>query len=153
MSYEAQAAIEMEMISRITFESYPYDLKPMGPPIHWGVEDALPEIKSSYEIVLQPLLTSIVKDVQENKPLSMIGSTFHRSLARIVGDVSHLISESTGMKEVALSGGCFQNRLLLRMSVEELRKHGLHPLLHHHVPTNDGGLSLGQAVIGHFVLK
>jgi hydrogenase maturation protein HypF len=57
------------------------------------------------------------------------------------------------LKEVALSGGCFQNRLLLKMAVEELRKHGLRPFHHRHVPTNDGGISLGQAAIGHYALE
>ena len=95
----------------------------------------------------------MVEEVRQKKSLSEIGSKFHRTLARIVGEVSALISEDTGLKEVALSGGCFQNRLLLKMAVEELRKHGLHPLHHHHVPTNDGGISLGQAAIGHFALK
>ena len=71
----------------------------------------------------------------------------------MVGEVSSRISEETGLTEVVLSGGCFQNRLLLKLTVEELRKHHLRPLLHRQVPANDGGISLGQAAIGHFALK
>jgi len=95
----------------------------------------------------------MVEDVLQKKSLADIGSKFHRSLARIVAEVSALISEEAGLKDVALSGGCFQNRLLLKMAIEELRKRGLRPLYHHHAPTNDGGISLGQAAIGHFALK
>ena len=153
VSYEAQAAIELEMVCRDTSESYPYDLRSVEQSIHWGEATRLPAVRSSTEIALKPLLASIVEDVQQNKSLSEIGSKFHRSLARIVGEVSHLISESAGLKEVALSGGCFQNRRLLKMAVEELRKHGLRPLVHTHAPTNDGGVSLGQAAIGHFALE
>ena len=153
VTYEAQAAIEMEMVCQNTSESYPYDLRSTGPSIQWGKGGELPATPSSYEIVLKPMLISMVEDVQQNKSLSEIGSKFHRGLARIVGDTSHLVSEMTGLKKVALSGGCFQNRLLLGMAVEELRRHGLHPLLHHHAPANDGGISLGQAAIGHFALN
>jgi hydrogenase maturation protein HypF len=54
--------------------------------------------------------------------------------------------------KVALSGGCFQNRLLLRTTLEELQGRGLSPLVHHSIPANDGCISLGQAAIGHFML-
>ena len=153
VTYEAQAAIEMEMGCRNTSESYPYELRPTSESIHWGEAGRLPTVRSSAEVGLKPLLTSMVEDVRQKKTLSEIGSKFHRTLARIVGEVSALISEDTGLKEVALSGGCFQNRLLLKMAVEELRKHGLRPLHHRHVPANDGGISLGQAAIGHFALE
>ncbi|MEI9477762.1 MAG: carbamoyltransferase HypF, partial [Deltaproteobacteria bacterium] len=143
VTYEAQAAIEMERVCRNTSESYPYELRPTAESIHWGEAGGLPTVRSSAEVGLTPLLTSMVEDVRQKKSLSAIGSKFHRTLARIVGEVSALISEGTGLKEVALSGGCFQNRLLLKMAAEELRKHGLRPLHHRHVPANDGGICLG----------
>jgi len=71
----------------------------------------------------------------------------------MAGEVSRHIAQSTGLTKVALSGGCFQNRLLVKLTVEELRKHHLKPLLHRQVPSNDGGISLGQAGIGSFALK
>jgi hydrogenase maturation protein HypF len=152
-TYEAQAAIEMEMVSRDTSESYPYELRPASESIRWGETGGLPPVRSVLEVGLKPLLASVVEDVLAQKLLSDIGSRFHRSLARIVGEVSALISEEAGLKDVALSGGCFQNRLLLKMAVEELRKRGLRPLHHRNAPTNDGGIALGQAAIGHFALK
>jgi len=153
VTYEAQAAIEMELVCRDTNASYSYDLRSKTPSLTWGDVKALPMIGSSYEIGLKPMLESIVEEVETGKSLADIGGKFHRSLAKIVGEAAQLISEKTALRKVALSGGCFQNRLLLRMTIEELRKQGLYPLLHRNVPTNDGGISLGQAAIGHFILK
>jgi hydrogenase maturation protein HypF len=153
VTYEAQAAIEMEMVCRNTSEFYPYQLRPVSESVHWGETGGLPPARSALEVGLEPLLASVVEDVLREKTLSEIGSKFHRSVARIVGEVSAFISEEAGLKDIALSGGCFQNRLLLSMAVEELRKRGLQPLLHRNAPTNDGGISLGQAVIGHFSLR
>ena len=153
ITYEAQAAIEMEMLCNETRQTYPYELKFKDQHLTWGHINHLPPVSSACEIGLKPLFESIVEDVQSGKSLSQVGSRFHRTLARMIGEVCQLISEKTALRIVALSGGCFQNRLLLRMTLEELKKQGLHPLVHHQIPTNDGGLSLGQAAIGHFALS
>ncbi len=152
-TYEAQAAIEMEMASGMTNDSYPYDLRSKHTPWSWGRLEELPRCDSSFEIVLKPLFRAIVDEVRSGKTFSEIGGKFHRTLARIIGEVSGIISRMTGLRRVALSGGCFQNRLLLRMTLEELRKQGLEPITHHLVPANDGCISLGQAAIGHFALR
>ena len=153
VTYEAQAAIEMEMISREPSESYPYDLYPDQKAMAWGDVKELPGVGTSYEIGLKVLIKSVVDDLREGKSFREIGGKFHRTLATIIAEVSQIISQNTGLEKVALSGGCFQNRLLLRMTIEELTKRRLHPLLHHNVPSNDGCISLGQAAIGHFALK
>ena len=72
---------------------------------------------------------------------------FHRTMATLIVDMCHRIRGDTGLETVALSGGCFQNRLLFGQTVAGLRESGFRVLVHHQVPTNDGGLSLGQAVI------
>ena len=153
VTYEGQAAIEMEMVSRDTPESYPFDLHADPQTMTWGNVNELPGPKTSFRIGLKPLLQSLIGEVQSGKSLSEIGGIFHRTLAVMISELSQKISGMTGLRKVALSGGCFQNRLLLRMTVEELRGHGLDPLLHHDVPANDGCISLGQAAIGHFALK
>jgi hydrogenase maturation protein HypF len=61
------------------------------------------------------------------------------------------LRRDTGISTVVLSGGVFQNHLLFRLSVAALEREGFQALTHRLVPTNDGGLSLGQAVVGHFV--
>jgi hydrogenase maturation protein HypF len=152
-TYEAQAAIEMEMVSDETEQSYPFQLVSNHEFQTWGNGKKLPGMKTSYEVDLKPLIESIVHEVQAAESFSQIGGKFHRTLARMIAEVSQTISEATSIKGVALSGGCFQNRLLLRMTVEELQKRRLSPLLHHNVTSNDGCISLGQAAIGHFALK
>jgi hydrogenase maturation protein HypF len=75
---------------------------------------------------------------------------FHLTTAELIQVMCERIAEDTGLRTVALSGGCFQNRLLLSLAVPRLRERGFRVLLHRQVPCNDGGISLGQAVIANF---
>ncbi len=153
VTYEAQAAIEMEMASRADErEGYGYFFRYADPQC-WGDTSALPPIGAACEVALKPLLAGAVRDVQAGRTLGEVGGRFHRTLAALIADVCSLLAQSTGIRAVALSGGCFQNRLLLAQAVGEMRGRGLQVLLHRQVPTNDGGVSLGQAAIGHFVLE
>jgi hydrogenase maturation protein HypF len=68
----------------------------------------------------------------------------------MICEMCQLIARSTGIKQVALSGGVFQNRLLLRKAVPLLESADFSVLTHKQVPCNDGGISLGQAVIANF---
>ncbi|TVT31150.1 carbamoyltransferase HypF, partial [Amycolatopsis rhizosphaerae] len=72
---------------------------------------------------------------------------FHRGVVRLITEACQALRETTGVGTVALSGGVFQNLLLLRGSVDTLTEAGFRVLTHSRVPCNDGGLSLGQAVI------
>ncbi len=153
VTYEAQAAIEMEMVSHAgESEGYGYFFR-RAEPLHWGDTAALPPLACAFEVALKPLLAGVVRDVQAGRTLPEVGSRFHRTLAAMIADTCSLLAQSTGLTVVALSGGCFQNRLLLEQAVGELRRRGLEVLLHRQVPTNDGGVSLGQAAIGHFALE
>jgi len=71
----------------------------------------------------------------------------------MVTDVCCRISKRTGISRVALSGGVFQNRLLLKITLDALDKAGLGVISHQWVPTNDGCISLGQAVIANFITE
>lgn len=73
---------------------------------------------------------------------------FHRRLAGQIAGAVQAAWEQTGLIAVALSGGVFQNRLLLELTVELLEQMNFHVLTHHLVPPNDGGIALGQAVYG-----
>ncbi|MGD8490501.1 MAG: hypothetical protein PVI68_15930, partial [Anaerolineae bacterium] len=75
---------------------------------------------------------------------------FHRTLAALLVVVCERLAADGGPRTVALSGGCFQNRLLLALAVPALERAGFRVLLHRQVPCNDGGVSLGQAVLAHF---
>jgi hydrogenase maturation protein HypF len=79
---------------------------------------------------------------------SAIAADFHVTLAEMVVAAAVQARARTGLDVAALSGGVFQNRLLLRLTRARLRAAGFEVLTHQQAPANDGGLSLGQAVIG-----
>ena len=74
-------------------------------------------------------------------------------MAQIIAEMCTTIAKESGTNEVVLSGGVFQNRLLLKLATSALQEEGLSVLTHHLVPCNDGGISLGQAVIANFALE
>ncbi|NLE99660.1 MAG: carbamoyltransferase HypF, partial [Anaerolineales bacterium] len=82
-----------------------------------------------------------------------IALRFHITMAETICATCAQIAQETGLNAVALGGGCFQNRLLLALTVPRLREKGLRVLLHRQVPCNDGGISLGQAAIAHAALE
>jgi hydrogenase maturation protein HypF len=143
VSYEAQAAIELEMVAEVARFSrsakiYPFEIVE---------QNGLRVIK------LAKLIAAIVKDVRAGVPTSRISLKFHRTIAQIVTETCLSISSETGIKLVALSGGVFQNRLLVRLVVESLAAERFKVLTHHDVPCNDGCISLGQAVVANFALS
>jgi len=137
IDYEAQAAIELEMLAADTMnaEAYPFVI---------NVEDGVGVVR------LRDLWLSLVSDVTNKVPPSLISLKFHKTIAEITAEVCRLISKDVGIKRVALSGGVFQNRLLLKLTSAALQKEGFDVLTHRLVPPNDGGVSLGQAVIANF---
>jgi hydrogenase maturation protein HypF len=145
-SYEAQAAIELEMRGSGELgnwgiggerepESYPFAVRADG---------------GRDTVRLKELLAALVEEWESGVPVQRIAMRFHHTIARMTVEVCQRISGDTGLRTVALSGGCFQNQLLLALTVPTLRQAGFHVLLHRQVPCNDGGLSLGQAAIAHF---
>jgi hydrogenase maturation protein HypF len=78
---------------------------------------------------------------RRGEPVARLAAVFHNSVAQAVVEACR----ETGLRQVALSGGCFQNRRLLESCFERLSAAGLRPYANEQVPANDGGLSLGQA--------
>lgn len=133
-TYEGQAAIELEM--RATAASAPYT---------FTIEDGNP-----FQIDPRPMLEAIVNERIAGVDIGEISARFHLTVAHIVVEACERLRQSTGHGRVCLSGGTFQNLRLLTHAVNFLRERGFEVFVHHRVPTNDGGLSLGQAVIaGH----
>ncbi|MGE5357385.1 MAG: carbamoyltransferase HypF [Bacteroidales bacterium] len=89
-----------------------------------------------------PTLAAIVRDVRRGEKTSSISGRFHDALARAIVDVARRV----GHEQVALSGGCFQNALLLECTVARLRQAGFRPYWHQRIPPNDGGIALGQVM-------
>jgi hydrogenase maturation protein HypF len=181
-SYEAQAAIELESAARRapsrrspaepdrtardllgTFgrggEPYPYELRRGAERQRWGRPPLLAEDvgadRRTWEIDLQPLFAALLHDITASRgaTTAQMARRFHRTVADMIVRVCCLLRDETGLDRVALSGGCFQNRLLLEMTLPLLREAGLRPLLHRQAPTNDGGVALGQAVIAHYAME
>lgn len=133
VTYEAQAAMELEAVS---YEGA-------------NTTDArrYPFVIDGTRIRLGALLESIVADVQARVPVPVIGWRFHQTLAEMVRGVCLRIREQEQVDRVALSGGCWQNRLLLGATLSRLRDAGFTVHTHTQTPPNDGGISLGQAVV------
>ena len=72
-----------------------------------------------------------------------VAARFHHTMSEVMVEVAR----RAGKRKVALSGGCFQNRYLLEDAISRLRRAGFQPVWHRHLPPNDGGLALGQAII------
>ena len=93
------------------------------------------------------LFDALLGDIEHGIPVPDIALRFHITVAQMIVAVSERLRASTGLTTVAMSGGVFQNRLLLQLAVPRLQNAGFDVLLHRHVPCNDGCVSLGQAVL------
>ncbi|MBC7316987.1 MAG: carbamoyltransferase HypF, partial [Chloroflexi bacterium] len=152
-SYEAQAAIELEMIAQpgTPAEPYPFEITSTGAPQVWGKPPVT--VSEGFEVRLAPLFEGILAERRQQTPVGAIAWRLHRTVAEMILQACARIREETGLERVALSGGCFQNRLLLDLTVPLLEAAGLKVLLHRQVPCNDGGLALGQVVVAHNALE
>jgi len=93
-----------------------------------------------------------VADARAGVPAGVISARFHNGLALAIGDVCQRLREETGLAEVVLSGGVFQNVTLLGEVMPLLEGAGFTVYTHHLVPPNDGGISLGQAMVANAVV-
>ena len=91
----------------------------------------------------QPMVEAILADLRAGVDRGIIAARFHSALADAIVSVAH----SVGQPRVALTGGCFQNRLLTERAADQLERAGFEVLLHQLVPPNDGGISLGQIAV------
>jgi hydrogenase maturation protein HypF len=140
IDYEAQAAIELETAAYEYIDSTGDQKYPFAIEGESGV----------FQIKLKNLFSAIIADLSAKVATGTISAKFHNSVASMVGETCLLIKEKTKIEQVALSGGVFQNRLLLKKVVKLLESRDFQVLTHRQVPCNDGGISLGQAVIANF---
>jgi hydrogenase maturation protein HypF len=94
-----------------------------------------------------PMWRDLLRDLAAGVERAVIAARFHRGLADAVGDLAVQLARDHGLGTVALSGGVLQNRTLFEALHARIADAGLAVLSHRHVPANDGGLSLGQAVV------
>ncbi|WP_068867704.1 carbamoyltransferase HypF [Prosthecochloris sp. CIB 2401] len=139
-SYEGQAAVELMSASdEGTVEPYAFGFDGQSNGVRY--------------LAVTPLIADVVKAARLGRPAGEIGSRFHRTVVEMFVLAAREASVVSGIRTVALSGGVFQNPLLTTMMVRSLEHVGMDVLLHGCVPCNDGGISLGQAVIGREYLK
>ncbi|HEV2244162.1 MAG TPA: carbamoyltransferase HypF, partial [Streptosporangiaceae bacterium] len=93
------------------------------------------------------LVRAVVEDLAGGTDRSVVAARFHNGVASLITDCCLRLRERHGLGTVALSGGVFQNVLLLHAAVGQLEACGFRVLTHSRVPCNDGGISLGQAVV------
>lgn len=102
------------------------------------------------EIDLSPMWQELVADRRRGREGQEMARRFHDTLAVLLVEAARQVAETTGLEQVVLSGGVWQNRYLLVRVKKMLEQAGLRPLVHRQVPCNDGGLSLGQAIAGYW---
>jgi len=90
----------------------------------------------------------IIEDLNNNESISTISAKFHNTITDIITQTAQLMSKKTGIKKVVLSGGTFQNRYLTERTENKLHTEGFEVYSHKEFPSNDGGLALGQLIIG-----
>ena len=96
------------------------------------------------------MIKNIVQDLKSGVPKEAIAKKFHNAIVDMIVYISDSLKKETGMRTVALSGGVFQNTILIENAFHELQNRGFIPIIHQVVPTNDGGISLGQVVATQF---
>jgi hydrogenase maturation protein HypF len=124
VSFEGQAAIALEFatLETKTDEFYDFNLT-QNKIIQW-----------------QPMLRAILADLNHNIPINFISAKFHNTLVEIIVAIAKLVGE----KKVILTGGCFQNLYLIEKATTRLKIENFVPYWHHQIPSNDGGIAVGQ---------
>ncbi len=132
INYEGQAAVELEQLAD---------------PGETGSYRAEISEGAPFRIQGASLVRAVTGELADGAPAPLVAARFHNGIAALIEDGCVLARERHGLDTVALSGGVFQNLLVTERAVARLAARGFHVLLHSRVPCNDGGISLGQAVV------
>ncbi|MEM3712230.1 MAG: carbamoyltransferase HypF [Thermoproteota archaeon] len=130
-TFEGEPAMMLEMVASGSIEkNYPFNIIGEG----------------EYIVDTAPMINSIVEDLKKNVPVGGISMRFHETIVRLTVELAETIRFEEGVKNIVLSGGVFQNRIISSRIKRVLEEHGLKVFYNNLIPTNDGGISLGQAV-------
>jgi hydrogenase maturation protein HypF len=132
VNFEGQAAMELEMAALDGSD---------------GVYEYGWETGGAYRIFTAPIIQGVVDDVAKATPIGEISSRFHRTLIQLFTELCVIIGKERALNRVVLSGGVFQNSILLTGLTGALAEKNFKVFSHQQIPTNDGGISLGQAVV------
>ncbi len=137
VDYEAEAAIELEALARAAGPAAPYSFRVVRAAAH-------PALVADPG----PLIRAVVDDVRRGTDRAVIAARFHAGVATLVGRLAQAAHRETGVDVVALGGGVWQNTLLLDSSLRLLEEQGFTVLRPRLLPPNDGGIALGQILVG-----
>jgi len=138
VAFEGQAAMELEMVAETSVgDLYEYA---------WSSGDTV-------RIDPHSIITGVVMDIEKGVKPSVVSGKFHTTLIAMFADLCRVNRKETGISQLALSGGCFQNAILLSGLSRSLCEKGFQVLTHEKVPANDGGIALGQAVIANAIVR
>jgi len=131
-AYESQSAIMLEAAATEAEGAYNYEITP-----------------DNEMLIMQPgpIFREIVNDLQAGTAIGQISARFHNTFVQMLADTVQQVADETGISQVALSGGTFQNELVLTGLHQKLTGADFEVLIHRKTPPNDGGLALGQAVV------
>ena len=132
VNFEGQAAMELEMLAADDADSM-YDFE-------WVSGDA-------FKIFPAPIIRGVVRDLQNGLSTAEIGAKFHKTIVALFAEVCTSVRNESDLNRVVLSGGCFQNSILLAGLIQKLESRNFQVFTHRQVPANDGGISLGQALV------
>ncbi|TCP96174.1 carbamoyltransferase HypF [Serpentinicella alkaliphila] len=130
ITYDAQAAIELENILDSTVKEY----------YSYHIEDE----DGVYRIDYKSSIIGVLKDIENQLSSSSISTKFHNTIGNVTLEVISRIKEIYNINQVVLSGGVFENTYLLSHVVQGLKKTDCHVYYHQQIPTNDSGISVGQ---------
>lgn len=132
VDFEGQAAMELEMLAADKVaDIYDYE---------WITTEG-------HKILTRPIIQGVVNDMVNGIHPSVISRKFHQTLIQMFSDLCAVIRKESGLNRVVLSGGVFQNSLLLTGLIKALEEKNFQVFTHSKVPANDGGISLGQAMV------
>ena len=159
-AFEGQTAMMLEMaaIKERSTLSLPYKIRAVPlqklgdyPVLHGNLSRCIHsleiDIPESYIIDYMPLIRSLVDGLKQGKSQSELAIAFHNTLLESFLEIAKRTRDLSGINDAALSGGCWQNRILNERFQSLLNSNGFNVMTNHHVPVNDGGLSLGQAFV------
>jgi len=138
VSYEGQAAMELEWaaMDEPASGAYPFEFVEAGR-----------DTECRVLVDTRPLICAIVRDVRHRIPVSRISRRFHSTVVEIIVEVCRQLRQTYGLNAVVLSGGVFTNAIVLTETISRLSSDGFRAYRHRQVPSNDGGLCLGQLSI------
>ncbi len=149
VSYEGEAAMRLEVAARLGADEGPSAAYPLPWIPETAPEPREPALGTGPHFILDtgPLIQAVVADLLAGRSRAGVAASFHAGLAAGLAEAAAHTAHAEGLDTVALSGGCFQNRVLTRDLTARLEARGLHVLVHRRVPAGDGGIALGQAAV------